>query len=87
MSADEDITDGNTMTVKSDPPSYYVIKAVADAENTSIDDLPPLYETMDGDAIDKVVQAGANRLSFDYAGYTVEIHGPEDVTVTSVPDS
>lgn len=53
---------------------YRILETVADAEGTDIMELPPLGETVDADAIQKLLDSTERvRVEFDYAGYGVLI--------------
>ncbi len=59
------------------PISHRVVLAVADRAGVQTDDLPPLYGTIDPDALNSMVEHdGANlTVSFSFAGYDVVIDG------------
>lgn len=65
----------------SDSPSQAVIQAVADAEGVDPVDLPPVFESIDPDALDQVVSRIEGHVRFDYCGYTVTVdqHGVTDL--------
>lgn len=58
-------------------PSTAVVTAVAAVEDAAPTDLPPLYESIDPQALDRLVASAAGaelRLAFEYAGYQVTVH-------------
>ncbi|NHN46034.1 hypothetical protein G9464_00285 [Halostella sp. JP-L12] len=58
-----------------------VVKAVADAVGTSPNELPPLYRTVDPDALETVLDAPGACARFEYAGHVVEVRGDGTVSV------
>lgn len=70
-----------------DSPSEAVIDAVADREGVDPTELTvPLYEAIDPDALDAIVQTGPEadpslRVEFDYYGYAVVVTGDGSVRV------
>lgn len=65
-------------------PSEALVDAVAAATNNSPTDLPPLYRTVDVDALDAVISNGASsaaEISFSYAGTEVRLTAAGDIHV------
>lgn len=63
-----------------------VVYAVADAEDTGPLDLPPLYDAIDPDYLDRL---GADPTTddsalFTYAGYLVHVTASGDVSVVAI---
>jgi hypothetical protein len=54
-----------------------IVNAVAAVENVSATSLPPLSETVDVEALERVVESGGDGfvVSFTYAGYHVVVTG------------
>lgn len=51
-----------------------IIETVAGAEGKSALDLPPLYEVIDPDCLDRLVEHGGDiTISFTYCGYQVRV--------------
>lgn len=74
-------------------PSSQVVDAVARYKGVEATDLPPLYETIEPDALDALFPSRTNgtrddgvRLEFTYAGRDIVVRGPRDVEVRG-PDS
>jgi len=65
-----------------------VVEAVAAATDTSPLDLPPLYDTMDPDALVRLVASGDDEfhIMFDFAGVEVVIAGTGEI-VSATPRS
>jgi len=65
-----------------------VVEAVAAATDTSPLDLPPLYDTMDPDALVRLVASGDDEfhIMFDFAGAKVVIAGTGEI-VSPTPRS
>lgn len=53
---------------------HQLLEEVAEAENTDMTELPKLGRTIDTDAIQDVLESAEQaRVSFEYAGYDVDI--------------
>lgn len=72
----------------STPPSTGVVEAVADASGRDPTALGPIYETIDPDALDKLIRskrerrpAGDVSVSLTYVGYDVTVRGDGSVVV------
>ena len=61
-------------------PSFAVITIVSNITGIDPLDLDPLYESIDGDALDALCTAisSGSRLTFHYSGYEITV-GPDDV--------
>lgn len=61
-----------------------VVSAVADAEGTSLLEIPPLADVIDPDALNALFYNGGRNtaIEFAYHGYQVHVHGGEQITVT-----
>ncbi|NHN48424.1 hypothetical protein G9464_12585 [Halostella sp. JP-L12] len=77
-------------TAENDPVSQTVVLAVADATGDDPLELPPLFDTVDPDALDKLfadridgTERLGGRFEFAYAGCEVSVHA--DGTVDVVP--
>ncbi|WP_126664425.1 HalOD1 output domain-containing protein [Haloterrigena salifodinae] len=68
-------------------PVYAVASAVAEAEGVDPVDLPPLYETIDPEALNDLLSSRDDStvatVEFEYAGYAVTVSGEGMVTVCS----
>ena len=63
-----------------------VIQTVAETTNTDPLELPPLYETIDPDALDALIadmQAGT--ISFTYTDCEITVHSDSTVTIVEPP--
>lgn len=61
-----------------------VLAAVAKEERCGTLDLPPLYDVVDPDALERVLQGtGVNEVSFSYHGYSISIVRNGRISVTS----
>ncbi|AEH36407.1 HalOD1 output domain-containing protein [Halopiger xanaduensis] len=74
-----------------EPITVAVIDAVSRVAGVAPTALPPLYETIDPDALDGVFDAGSSdgesvRVAFSYADHEVVVQGGPRVTVTVTPD-
>lgn len=56
------------------PVSEQVVQTVANQANTDSLELPPLFDTLDPDSLDKLVRGmDKGEVSFDYAGYNITV--------------
>jgi hypothetical protein len=59
------------------PPSLTVVNCVADRESVDVATLPPLYESIDPDALDKLIEREGYspfvQVQFEYHGYDVTV--------------
>lgn len=66
-------------------PVVAVVSAVAEAAETDPFKLPPLYNAINPEALDDLVNSGRSSdlksISFEYAGYDVVVSGTGDVQV------
>lgn len=66
-------------------PSVAVIEAVAREAGVDPLTLPPLYDTIDPDSLDRLVPLdGTGELVFRYHGYEVTVGGVDDIDVTEL---
>lgn len=74
-----------TPTVDSDDPaSQRVLARVAELENADPVELEPLYDAIDPEALDRIVDSIEDgSVQFDYHGYTVTVFHDGSVEVTS----
>ncbi|MCU4743248.1 HalOD1 output domain-containing protein [Natronoglomus mannanivorans] len=72
-----------------DPISVRVVTAVAEAAGTDPIDLePPLYHSVDPEALDRLLCTGLDgQIRFEYRGYTVTVQGDGTVSVDGVTDT
>ena len=82
------LTTSTTATWNTDSentPVYAVVSAVAEAEDVDPVDLPPLYNAIDPEALNALFTSrndtAVATVEFEYAGYTVAIHGTGEVVV------
>lgn len=75
--------------VDDEPPSTAVVRAVATASNTEATRLPPLYDTVDPDTLDRLFppEATGGELWFDYAGFAVVVGSNGTVELHETADS
>lgn len=66
--------------------SEVVVTAVAVAEGTAPTALPPLYEAIDPDALDTVAGSETVEVTFEYAGYEIQVDGREPIELESLYD-
>ena len=56
-------------------PSEQVIQTIAKQSNIDALDLPPLFDTLDPDSLDKLIRGMTDgKVSFEYAGYYITIN-------------
>lgn len=65
-----------------------IVESVAAATDTDPLDLPPLYDTVDPDALADVIEgADQEKVAVEYAGVNVIVHGDGAVETTPAPGS
>lgn len=66
-----------TRTQRHEPVSHQIVVAVADRAGVETSELPRLYDSIDPDALNAMVEhGGANlQISFSFAGYEVVVDG------------
>lgn len=65
-------------------PSNMVVLTIAAHTNQKVDDLPPLYYSVDPDALDSVVNSmDDGHVSFSYAGYMLTVNASGEVSIES----
>lgn len=68
-------------------PAERVVRVVADEAEVDPLDLPPLYNTIDTDALDAVVETvPTGSVQFRYADYFVTVYGDGSIEVTEESD-
>lgn len=76
LQAVDDVVDNETV-------ANDIITAIADAMQTDALDLPPLYDTIDTEAVAELVQGdGVSEVAFSYHGHVVAIDGDGQVRVS-----
>jgi len=64
-----------------------IVSAVADRKSLSVDSLPPLYESIEPDALEELVGHAATMhdtelvVQFTYAGYIVTVRGSKEISI------
>lgn len=81
------LADAAQSTTNNCPTSSTVVTKIADATETSVEDLPPLFDVIDPDALDRLVAslASEGRVEFRYFGHVVTVHADETIEIT--PDN
>lgn len=65
--------------------SVAIVQEIAAVEGTDPAKLPPLYDSIDIDALDALVtysDAQDLTIEFDYDAYTIRVEGASEITVT-----
>lgn len=63
-------------------PSEAIGLEIAERTNVDLIDLPPLYESFDPEALDRLIQGqGACHVAFVYAGYEVIVSETGSITI------
>lgn len=81
-------TQGETVTGAARPPSQAVVERVASCEGVDHTALVPLYEVIDPDALDGLIETSAPndpalQIEFTYHGYDVTVTSDGEVHLTS----
>ena len=71
--------------------SGQVAKSIADKEGTDPLDIPPLYESVDPDALDALFTPDSREpvlgeVTFTHAGYEVTVAYDGEVVITAIPE-
>lgn len=65
--------------------SEQVVQAVANKSNTDALDLPPLFDTLDPDSLDTLIQEmNKGEVAFDYAGQHITVNSRGEVVITEM---
>lgn len=74
--------------------STTIVIAMSRASETEPNDLPPLYEAVDPDALDAVFASPGKQpgrtdvtVRFPYAGHEVSVHGDGEICVYELPEA
>ena len=63
-----------------------IVSMVAKADNRSVFDLPPLFDAIDPDSLEGLLQSGHGvTVSFEYCGYRVDV-SQESIQLTNLRD-
>lgn len=72
-------------------PVYMVVSAVAEVEGTDPVELPPLYDAINPEALNALFTSRAKstveRITFQYAGYSIVVRGDGEVRVQADQES
>lgn len=66
-------------------PSEAIVSTIASEKRVAETDLPPLYEQVDPEALDKIVTGYSGdgiQVSFTYSGYHVHIQNSDKIEIT-----
>lgn len=70
-------------------PSIEIVERVADAKGVAAEELTSIYEAIDADALDTLIQsetdggAGISHLQFQYEGYTIVAAADGQIELTA----
>lgn len=86
--------DGDTIGASTDEtdgldknPSNEVARAIAEREERATEGLPPLYDSVDTDGLNAVLQSAPDAtITFPHRGYHVTVTGSGEVNLTRVDD-
>lgn len=81
----EDTTATSGQVWFDEKPSMTIVERIAEREGEDPVHLPPLYDTVDPEALDTLCRpsvAGASQISFTYCGYDVRAHGDGEIEIT-----
>ncbi|NIC00981.1 HalOD1 output domain-containing protein [Halobacterium sp. R2-5] len=63
-------------------PSEQIVTKIAEENNAGVTALPPLYDTIDPEKLDALIQSLEDgSISFTYAGYEVTVTSEKEVTI------
>lgn len=82
MNFDQSTSSDMVFAVKNGSPSTAVVEAIANAEDCDPADLPPLYGSIDTDALDSLLEGSQGvDISFEHEGYTVNVLGNAEIVL------
>jgi hypothetical protein len=64
---------------------HEIVSAIVEVDERDVSELPPLYDSVEPDALQSLVESGVERVEFRHAGYRVVIMCGE-VTVHSLSE-
>ncbi|MFP8951843.1 HalOD1 output domain-containing protein [Natrialbaceae archaeon A-arb3/5] len=71
-------------------PVYAIVSAVAEVEKSDPNELPPLYDVIDPEALNKLFtsrsESSVETVSFQYAGYDIVVRGTNEVQVQAASE-
>lgn len=70
-----------------DSVTYDIVDAIAAVVDRDPEALPPLYGSIDPDALETLATAGTVRVTFTYCGYEVTVDGDSVAVEEASPDS
>lgn len=56
---------------------HKIVSEIECLDERDVSELPPLYDSVDADALQSVVESGVERIEFQHAGYRIIITGGE----------
>jgi hypothetical protein len=69
-------------------PFEQVVLKIAEQKGVEPTELPPLYDTIDPEALDALLTADAvGHLTFEYLGYEVTVTAPDHITISEVKET
>lgn len=73
---------GNRFQIGDELPTVAIIRAIETLEDVETTELPPLYESIDSDALDQVCRSlDDGQISFSYHGYRITVNGSREFHV------
>lgn len=86
--------DGDTIGTSTDEtdslaknPSNEIAQAIADREEIATEELPPLYDSVDTEGLNAVLQSAPDAtVTFPHRGYEVTVTGSGEVNLTRIDD-
>jgi hypothetical protein len=84
MATSEDAAHGGAEAVPE--PSMRVLEVVSDARDTTVADLPPLYDVVDPDSLDRLFEgrAATGWITFEYVDHYVTVRADGTVDVEPI---
>lgn len=79
MNRGSKMTDSHKTIITDESTSTQVIEVVTELEDAEHTELPPLFEAIDPEALDAIVQENDATVSFQYAGYSIEVRGTAEI--------
>jgi hypothetical protein len=62
--------------------SNAIVTQIAERENRYLTDLPPLYDVLDPESLDALLNSDGVTVTFSYCGYEVTVTSDDTITIT-----
>ena len=70
-----------------DDTTMAIVSRIAEAENTAVTDLPPVYDVLDPECLTSLLDSDGVTVSFTYCGYRVTVTSDDEISLRGTDDS